>query len=118
MRKFGILAKRVLSVMRERFFWIGMNVNVEYHIAIYRRCLHCGGRKDVALLVNISTSQPLELTQLDYLQLALSKSNFKNVLDIMDNCSRYAYIYVSNNQTAVTTANLLWVNYIAYYGFP
>ena len=58
-----------------------------------------------APLVNIETSQPLELIHLDYLKIEPSKGNIENVLVITDHFTRYAQAFPSKTQTALTTAN-------------
>ena len=63
--------------------------------------------KDKAPLVNIETSQPLELIHLDYLKIEPSKGNIENVLVITDHFTRYAQPFPSKTQTALTTAKLV-----------
>ena len=67
-----------------------MNTVVEHHIASCKRCLHYRGRQDVALLVNVSSSQSLVFIHLAYLHLEPSKGNFGSVLVITDHFSWYA----------------------------
>ena len=73
---------------------------------------------DKAPLVNIETSQQLELIHLDYLKIEPSKGNIENVLVITDHFTRYAQAFPSKTQTALATAKLLWNNFILHYGFP
>ena len=73
---------------------------------------------DKAPLVNIETSQPLELVHLDYLKIEPSKGNIENVLVITDHFTRYAQAFPSKTQTALATAKLLWNIFILHYGFP
>ena len=73
---------------------------------------------DKAPLVNIETSQQLELIHLDYLKIEPSKGNIENVLVITDHFTRYAQAFPSKTQTALATAELLWNNFILHYGFP
>ena len=82
------------------------------------RCLRRKSQQDKAPLVNIETSQPLELVHLDYLKIEPSKGNIENVLIITDHFTRYAQAFPSKTQTALTTAKLLWNNFILHYGFP
>ena len=69
-------------------------------------------------LLNIETSQPLELIHLDYLKIEPSKGNIENVLVITDDFTRYAQAFPSKTQTALATVKLLWNNFILHYGFP
>ena len=75
-------------------------------------------QSDKAPLLNIETSQPLELIHLDYLKIEPSKGNIENVLVITDHFTRYAQAFHSKTQTALATAKLLWNNFILHYGFP
>ena len=109
---------RTLSLLRERFFWPGMQVEATQHIAKCSRCLKRKSTPQVAPLQPIVVSQPLELVHLDYLTLEPSKGNIENVLVITDHFTRYALAYASKTQTAQATARILWDNFICHYGFP
>ena len=109
---------RTLSLLRERFFWPGMQVEAIQHIAKCSRCLKRKSTPQVAPLQPILVSQPLELVHLDYLTLEPSKGNIENVLVITDHFTRYALAYASKTQTAQATARILWDNFICHYGFP
>ena len=54
---------------------------------------------------------------MDYLKIEPSKGNIENVLVITDHFTRYAQAFPSKTQTALTTAKLLWNNFILHYGF-
>ena len=109
---------RTLSLLRERFFWPGMQVEATQHIANCPRCLKRKSTPQVAPLQPILVSQPLELVHVDYLTLEPSKGNIENVLVITDHFTRYALAYASKTQTAQATARILWDNFICHYGFP
>ena len=81
---------RVLDLLRDRFYWPGMYVDDVAHINSCPRCLRRKSQPDKAPLVNIDTSQPLELVHLDYLKIEPSKGNIENVLVITDHFTRYA----------------------------
>ena len=109
---------RVLDLLRDRFYWPGMHADVVSYINSCPRCLRRKSQQDKAPLVNIETSQPLELIHLDYLKIEHSKGNIENVLVITDHFTRYAQAFPSKTQTALATAKLLWNNFILHYGFP
>ena len=109
---------RVLDLLTDRFYWPGMYVDVVAHINSCPRCLRRKSQPDKAPLVNIETSQPLELVHLDYLKIEPSKGNIENVLVITDHFTRYVQAFPSKTQTALATAKLLWNNFILHYGFP
>ena len=112
----GIL--RTLSLLRERFYWPGMQEEATQHVLKCSRCLRRKTPPQVAPLQPILVTQPLELVHMDYLSLEPSKGNIENVLVITDHFTRYALAYPSKTQTAQATARILWDNFICYYGFP
>ena len=73
---------RVLDLLRDRFYWPGMHADVVSYINSCPRCLRRKSQQDKAPLMNIETSQPLELIHLDYLKIEPSKGNIENVLVI------------------------------------
>ena len=60
----------------------------------------------------------MELVCMDYLSLEMSKGGYESILVITDHHTRYAQAYPAKNQTARTTAKLLFENFICHYGFP
>ena len=78
---------RVLELLRDRFFWPGMHMDVVSYINSCPRCIRRKPQPDTAPLHNIESTQPLELVHLDYLQIEPSKGNIENVL----NCYRPFY---------------------------
>ena len=109
---------RVLELLRDRFFWPGMHMDVASHINSCPRCIRRKTQLDISPLHNIEATQPLELKYLDYLQIEPSKGNIEYVLIVTDHFTRYAKVYPSRTQTALATAKLLWNNFIVHYGFP
>ena len=109
---------RTLSLLRERFFWPGMQTEAIQHVLKCTRCLRKKTPSHVAPLQPIHVTQPLELVHMDYLSLEPSKGNIENVLVITDHFTRYALAYTSKTQTAQATARILWDNFICHYGFP
>ena len=109
---------RVLELLRDRFFWPGMHMDVASYINSCPRCIRRKTQPDTVPLHNIEAIQPLELVHLDYLQIEPSKGNTENVLIVTDHFTRYAQAYPSKSQTALATAKLLWNNFIIHYGFP
>ena len=113
-----LVQDRVLDLLRDRFYWPGMHVDVVSYINSCPRSLHRKSQPDKAPLLNIEASQPLELIHLDYLKIEPSKGNIKNVLVITDHLTRYAQAFPSKTQTSLATAKLLWNNFRLHYGFP
>lgn len=110
---------RTLDLARQRFFWPGMGQDVKAYIKQCGRCLRRKSDTNIAApLVNIETTQPLELVCLDFLTLETSKGGYKNILVITDHFTRYAQAIPTRNQTARTTAEALWSGFIVHYGIP
>ena len=109
---------RVLELLRDRFFWPGMHMDVASYINSCPRCIRRKTQPDTVPLHNIEATHPLELVHLDYLQIEPSKGNIENVLIVTDHFTRYTQAYPSKTQTALATAKLLWNNFIIHYGFP
>ena len=110
---------RTLSLLKERFYWPGMNKDVKNYI---QSCDRCVKRKTPtnqrAPLVSIKTSQPLELVSMDFLALEPSKGGQQYVLIITDHFTRFAQAYPSKNMSAKTTAELFFHNFVVHYGLP
>ena len=110
---------RILSLLREGFFWPGMQEGATQYLVKCPRCLRRKTAPQVAPLQPIYVTQPLELVHMDYLSLEPSKGNIENVLVITDHFTRYALAYPSKTQTAhaQATARILWDNFFCHYGF-
>ena len=109
---------RVLELLKDQFYWPQMYNDVASYLNSCPRCLRRKLQVDQAPLLNIEVNQPLELVHLDYLKIEPSKGNVENVLIITDHFTRHAQAFLSKSQTALTTAKLLWNNFILHYGFP
>ena len=109
---------RTLQLVRARFYWPRMADDVHKKV---KTCEKCVKRKvfipDRAPLVNIKTTQPMELVCTDFLSLEPSKGGVENILVITDHFTRLAYAIPTRNQTAKTTAQALY-SFFMHYGFP
>ena len=110
---------KTLSLIRDRFFWPGQYQDIDEWIKGCRRCvLRKKHIPDKAELVNIVTTQPLELVCMDYLQLERSKGGYEYVLVITDHFTRYAIAVPTRNTTAKTTADVFFHHFVVHYGLP
>ena len=110
---------RSITILRERVYWPGMNTDLEEWISHCERCIKSKTPTNSrAPLVSISTSQPLELVCMDYLSLEMSKGGFQNILVLTDHFTKYAVALPTKNQTARTTAEVIFNSFISHYGFP
>ena len=110
---------RTLSLIKRRFFSPGLEHFIKQRIQTCGRCIR---RKtapvNAAELVNITSSAPMELICIDYLCLERSKGGIENILVITDHFTRYAQAIPTRNQSAHTTAKVLYENFVVHYGFP
>ena len=109
---------RILSLLRERFYWPGRHKETTLYVSKCQNCLKRKAIPDVAPLQPIIASQPMELVHMDCLSIEPSKGNIENVLVITDHFTRYAQAYPSKTQTAQATAEVLWENFFIHHGFP
>ena len=110
--------ERTVRLLRERFYWPGMYTDVETWVKGCDRCLRRKNKQQQREpLVSVTTSAPLELVCMDYLTLEPSKG-VGNVLIITDHFTKYALAIPTRNQTARTTAEAFFDNFVAHYGIP
>ena len=74
---------RTISLLRERFFWPGMQEEATQYVVKCSRCLRRKTTPQVTPLQPIYVTQPLELAHMDYLSLEPSKGNIENVLVLL-----------------------------------
>ena len=109
---------RTLSLVRERFYWDTLYRDVSSYIEHCPRCIRRKKRTHRAPMQPIFASQPMEIIHLDHLTLEPCKGKFESVLVVTDHFTRYAQAYPVKNQTAKTTAKVLWEEFLRHYGFP
>ena len=109
---------RTVSLVRERFYWDTLYKDTSDYIAQCPRCLRRKGTTRPALLQPFFATQPLEIIHLDHLTLEPCKGQHESVLVVTDHFTRYAQAYAVKNQTALTTAKVLWEQFLRHYGFP
>ena len=110
---------KTLAMTRDRFYWPNMNADVDHFIKNCKRCLlRKTPTTERAPLTSIHTYQPLELLCVDYLTLEPCKGGTQNILVITDHFTKYAQAIPTKNQTAKTTAEALFKNFIVHYGIP
>ncbi|XP_035862265.1 uncharacterized protein LOC118496109 [Sander lucioperca] len=110
---------RTLDLVRARFYWPRMAMDVTEKIRTCERCIRRKARAErSAPLVNIKTSRPLELVCMDYLSLEPDGKGTKNILVITDHFTKYAVAVPTADQKSRTVAKALWNNFFIHYGFP
>lgn len=110
---------RTFGLLKDRFFWVYMNKDIEEWIKDCERCLRAKHPHlpEVAPLESIKTTQPLELVCIDFLTVEKSMG-YENILVITDHFTKYSQAIPTRNQTAKTTAKALFDNFIVHYGIP
>ena len=112
-----------LSLMKERFWWLGM-ANALF--LVIQNCGHCKqfeAKCQIPEMEPILCTQPMELVHIDYVGMevtvaAQEKLVVKKVLVIVDHFTRYVQAFITNNHTAHTTARVLYNNFFSVFGFP
>ena len=111
--------ERTLKLLRQRFYWPKMSSSVDDWVTDCNRCLRRkSSTNERAPLVNVNTTYPLELVCFDYLTIEPSKGGISNILIITDHFTKYAVAIPTKNQTAKTTAEAFYNNFILNYGIP
>lgn len=109
---------RTISLLKDRFYWPGMNKAIEEWIKNCDRCIKRKTATNIrAVLVNIESTEALELVCIDYLTLEQSKGGFQHLFIITDHFTRYAQAIPTRDQTARTTAEAL-LTFFNNYGTP
>ena len=111
---------KTFSLAQERFFWSGLQRDVDEKVKNCRRCI-CAKTPyipDRAPLVNIVTSRPMEVVFMDFVGLETSKGGFNYVLVLTDHFTKYAAAFPTRNQEAKTVAKVLIEQYFTQYGIP
>lgn len=67
---------------------------------------------------SILTSEPMELTAVEFLSLEKGKGGFENVLVITDNFTKFAWAFPTQDQKASMVAKILWEKVFVNYGLP
>ena len=112
-----------LSLMKERFWWPGMSRALVMAVSNCGHCKQFKAKPQILGMQLIICTEPMELVHVDYVGMEVMVSTqekpvVKNMLVIVDHFTRYVQAYVTQNQTARTTAQVLYNEYFSMFGFP
>ena len=110
--------ERTMRLIRDRFYWPGVGVDVTNWINSCERCIRRKSTVAKEPLINVQSSYPLDLVCIDFLSLEPAKGNIGNVLIITDHYTKFAKAVPTRNQTAKTTAEALFNEFITNFGIP
>ena len=95
--------ERTTSLLKDRFYWPGMEDDIEDYVKTCPRCLKFKAIPERAELNIIDVTRPLELVHTDFLTIeAPKKDKDVNILVVMDHFTRYAQAYVTRSQTSTS----------------
>ena len=111
---------RVTTAARDRFFWPGMQQDIEHFVTKVCTCLKQKPphHQPKAPLQPIITTEPFELLCIDFLHLEKCKGGYEHILVITDHFSRFAQAYATTNKSAKTVAQKLFNDFIMRFGYP
>ena len=103
---------RMLSLLKERFWWPGMSRALLRAVSTCGRCKQYEAKGQLLPMNPILCTEPMELVHIDYVGMevtvaAKEKPVVKNVLVVMDHFIHYVQAYVTKNHTARMTARVL-----------
>ena len=113
---------RMLSLMKERFWWPGMAVQV---VGVVKGCLRCKqfeALPAIADLVTIESTEPLDLVHIDIVNMETTVATketpvVKKLLVVVDHFTRYVRAFVIPDRMAKTIAKMLYEDYFSVFGF-
>ena len=114
---------RMLSLMKERFWWSGMSQALLKSVANCGKCIQYEAKGQLSPMQPIICTEPLERVHIDYVGMEVTvatdkKLVVKNVLVVIDHFTQYVQAFVTKNHTTRTTARVLYNNYFSVLGFP
>ena len=103
---------RMLSLLKERFWWPGMAQRMMMSVRNCPKCRIFEAKPQIPPMEPILCTEPLDLVHIDYVSMEVTvgmteKPVVKNVLVVEDHFTRFTQAYVTNNHTARTTVRPL-----------
>ena len=113
---------RTLSLMKERFWLLGMSQALVLAVSNCGHCKQFEAKPQIPGMQPIICTEPMELVHIDYVGMEVTiatqeKPVVKNVLVVVDHFTWYVQAFMTRNQTARTTARVLYNEYFLVFGF-
>ena len=108
--------------MKEWFWWLGMSQALVLAVSNCGHCKQFEAKPQIPGMQPIICTEPMELVHVDYFGMEVTlatqeKPVIKNVLVVVDHFTQYVQAFVTRNQTARTTARVLYNEYFSVFGF-
>ena len=114
---------QTLSLLRERFWWLGMAQRMMMNIRNCEKCHIFEAKPQIPPMEPIICTEPLDLVHIDYVSMEVTVSTkekpvMKNLLVVEDHFTRYTQVYITNNHMACTTECMLYNEFFSVFVFP
>ncbi|KAK7888599.1 hypothetical protein WMY93_024159 [Mugilogobius chulae] len=110
--------EKTMSLIQRRFYWPRLSESIVNWCAQCQNCVLRKTATTAAPLVTIKTSAPMELVSADFLSIGHPEDPFHNVLVMVDHFTKFAWATATKDQTALTTAKVIWSQVIQPFGVP
>ena len=104
---------RTLSLLRERFWWLGMAQRMMMNVRNCKKCRIFEAKPQILPMEPIICMEPLDLLHIDYVSMEVTvgikgKPGMKNMLVF----TRYTQAYITNNHMVCTMAHMLYNEFL------
>ena len=111
---------RTTELIKSRFYWPLMDDEIKHFVTQVRPCIK---RKKpyimkAAAMQSISTSEPLEITSMDFLHLDKSSGGYQYLLVLTDLFTKFTQVYATRNKEGKTAAERFCNDFILKFGLP
>ena len=114
---------RMLSLLRERFWWSRMGVQATLSLRNCKRCRSYETRPSLPKMVMIGATKPLDLVHMEFVGMETmivtrKQPVVKTVLVLVDHFTQFVRAYIVEDCQATTVAKVLYDEYFSVFGFP